>query len=72
MAKKDFDTAFRAAHTLKGVCSTLGFQNLFTISSQLTEALRNRDEIDINEAILLFEKLQPAYFNTIKLINCIE
>lgn len=37
----DYKTAFRASHTLKGVCSTLGFSTLFKSSSELTEYLRN-------------------------------
>lgn len=32
--------AFRAAHTLKGICLNLGFSRLATSSSELTEALR--------------------------------
>ena len=30
---KDVNEAFRAAHTLKGVCLNLGFNNLYTVSS---------------------------------------
>lgn len=29
LAKKDGEMAFRAAHTLKGVCQNLGFDNLY-------------------------------------------
>lgn len=32
--------AFRAAHTLKGVCLNLGFDRLYEVSSALTEMLR--------------------------------
>ncbi len=34
------EDAFRAAHTLKGVCSNLGFDRLYEASSALTEKLR--------------------------------
>lgn len=36
----DVDGAFRAAHTLKGVCQNLGFDRLYEISSEITEILR--------------------------------
>ena len=39
---KDVETAFRAAHTLKGVCLNLGFSSLYEVSAQLTEDLRGR------------------------------
>ena len=41
--KKDAELAFRGAHTLKGVCSNLGFSKLCDLSSQLTEILRGRE-----------------------------
>lgn len=37
---KDAELAFRAAHTLKGVCQNLGFSNLYKPASDLTEILR--------------------------------
>ncbi len=36
----DVETAFRAAHTLKGVCANLGLQTLFSKASDVTELLR--------------------------------
>ena len=36
----DTETAFRAAHTLKGICLNLGFDNLYPSSKDLTELLR--------------------------------
>ena len=41
MAAEDYPEAFRAAHTIKGVCQNLGFTTLQDSSSRLTEALRN-------------------------------
>lgn len=38
----DADSAFRAAHTLKGVCSNLGLNRLQTHAAELTELLRGR------------------------------
>ena len=39
-AAGDWETAFRAAHTLKGLALNLGFTRLFASSMALTEALR--------------------------------
>ncbi len=41
MAERDAGEAFRAAHTIKGVCQNLGFTRLFESSSQLSDALRH-------------------------------
>ena len=40
MEAKDYGEAFRAAHTIKGVCSNLAFTVLGRSSSELSEALR--------------------------------
>ena len=40
LAKQDVKEAFRAAHTLKGVCQNLGFSNLYAPAYTLTETLR--------------------------------
>ena len=40
MASQDYEEAFRAAHTIKGMCQNLSFSLLQESSSQLTEALR--------------------------------
>ena len=45
MEKNDGEAAFRAAHTLKGVCSNLGFDRLREASSELTEALAMLSQI---------------------------
>ena len=37
----DAKEAFRAAHSLKGVCLNLGLGNLFKSSNELTDALRS-------------------------------
>lgn len=39
-AAGDYDEAFRAAHTIKGMCQNLGFARLEGSASALTEALR--------------------------------
>ena len=41
MEKKDYEEAFRAAHTIKGMCQNLSFTTLLESSSRLTDALRH-------------------------------
>ena len=41
LAAGDRDEAFRAAHTIKGVCANLGFTSLLGSREKLTEALRD-------------------------------
>ena len=58
LVKKDGETAFRAAHTLKGVCLNLGFDRLYEVSAELTEKLRGRDTSG-TEA--MFKKVETQY-----------
>lgn len=37
----NYEEAFRASHTIKGVCQNLDFTRLYESSHDLTEALRN-------------------------------
>jgi len=46
LAAGDAPTAFREAHTLKGVCANLGLANLEHSSSELTEVLRNQTSLN--------------------------
>ncbi len=41
MAEKNYEEAFRAAHTIKGMCQNLSFTTLLDSSSQLSDALRH-------------------------------
>ena len=42
MKTENYEEAFRAAHTLKGVCQNLSFTRLYQSSHEITEALRTR------------------------------
>ncbi len=66
LGRKDAEEAFRAAHTLKGICLNLGFNNLFTVSSELTEKLRPRETEGSEE---LFQKVQEQYNITIQALK---
>ena len=65
----DTETAFRAAHTLKGLCLTLGFSALAKPSSELTELLRGR-RMDGYEA--LYEEVKQNYAETEKLLRQVD
>ncbi len=54
------EEAFRAAHTIKGVCSNLAFTKLLDSSSRLTELLREGGG-DPEEVGKLFEQVQEDY-----------
>lgn len=41
MSQKNYEEAFRAAHTIKGVCQNLGLTPLLESSSQMSDALRS-------------------------------
>lgn len=61
--------AFRAAHTLKGVCINLGFDKLYEVSSELTEKLRAEDMDGVDE---LFGKVTELYNFTIATVKELE
>ena len=58
----DVETAFRAAHTLKGICLNLGFDNLFAPSQELTEKLRGATTIEGTDE--LFAAVAKEYDRT--------
>ena len=66
MEEKNYETAFAAAHTLKGVCMNLSFAVLGESSSLLTEALRNGFSEEVPG---LFVQVQDDYKKTIDAIN---
>ncbi|MBR2275054.1 MAG: Hpt domain-containing protein [Lachnospiraceae bacterium] len=51
MAEKNYEDAFTAAHTLKGLAANLGFTELYERVSTLTEKLRG-GEYEGNEELL--------------------
>ncbi len=65
MAKKDYAEAFRAAHTIKGVCQNLSFTRLLQSSSQMADALRHGWT---PEADALVDKLAQDYQSTVSAI----
>lgn len=41
MAEKNYEEAFRATHTIKGICQNLSFTRLLQSSSEMSDALRH-------------------------------
>mgnify|MGYP000010886210 FL=1 len=64
--KSDAESAFRAAHTLKGICLNLGFDNLYKPSEVLTEKLRGRE---LNGYETLYDEVKEQYDKTVGAIN---
>lgn len=55
----DSEKAFRAVHTLKGLCANLGFDKLYASSSVLTEALRGNKPVAGTE--IFYEAVKKDY-----------
>lgn len=69
MKSRNKEDAFRAAHTLKGVCANLSFTDLFNASSNLTEELRKPAEEISAKADELFIKVKEEYDRTVNAIH---
>lgn len=66
MENKNYEEAFRAAHTIKGICQNLGFTRLLESSSEMSEALRHGWT---PEADTLISQLEMDYQDTINAIH---
>lgn len=66
LRKQDGESAFRAAHSLKGICMNLGFQKLCEVSSALTEKLRGREIAGSDE---LYKEVEEEYIRVTGIIN---
>ena len=66
---QDAPTAFRAAHTLKGVCQNLGFSNLYAPTYTLTETLRAGQLEGTQEQ---FAKVEEQYQCTMDAIRALD
>lgn len=69
MEEENYAEAFRAAHTIKGVCQNLGLTKLLNSSSELAEALRNGFT---PEAIPLTERVKADYRQTMTAIQTFQ
>ena len=69
LAQGNGEEAFRAAHTLKGVCQNLGFDNLYQVSFNITEKLRGGETDGCEE---LFAKVEEQYKKKTDSIHMME
>ena len=68
--EKNYEEAFRAAHTIKGVCQNLSITKLGASSSALAELLRGGNWSD--EAAALAEETSRDYQKTISAIQAFQ
>lgn len=66
IAVGNYNDAFRAAHTLKGVSINLGFTQLYNVSDEITEAMRDGAKLE-DETLL--KKVKDEYDRTIALLQ---
>ncbi len=68
---ENYEAAFYAAHSLKGVCANLSLDKLDEASSELTEMLRGSDgkKIDSKKCNELFEKVIEKYNDVLDAIK---
>ncbi len=69
MEEENYEEAFRAAHTIKGVGQNLGFTKLFASAGELSEALRNGYT---PEAPSLAERVKADYQQTVEAIRTLQ
>ena len=69
LEEKNYPEAFRAAHTIKGVCQNLSIDKLQGSSSRLCESLRNGYT---PEADALAEEVRADYAQTVAAIQAFQ
>lgn len=70
LAAQDYETAFRMAHNLKGVCANLSISKLGTSSSDLCEELRDGKYTDKVEPLMTV--VQADYDATVTAIRQLQ
>lgn len=63
------EEAFRAAHTIKGICQNLGFTKLWQSSSAITETLRSGDT---QGAEAMLDNVREDYERTVNAIRMFQ
>lgn len=66
---KDYETAFREAHNLKGMCMNLALSRFSKLSSDLTESLRNGPTGDVEAFFVLVDEEYNRVSELVKQIN---
>lgn len=68
---RNMPEAFRAAHTIKGVCMNLSLSKLYASAHALTEALRGRESYG-DDIAPLYEKVKEDYESTVAHIRALQ
>lgn len=68
VAENNVSEAFRASHTIKGICLNLSITKLYVSANALTEALRGQTEFSA-EAFKLIDDVKRDYKIT---VDCIK
>lgn len=71
LAAGDREEAFRAAHTIKGVCANLAFNDLLASSEALTEALRDGKPPEPGEETLI-QRVREDYQRAVQAIQAFQ
>lgn len=66
MEGKNYEEAFRAAHTIKGVCQNLSFSRLLDSSSRMSDALRHGWTPEADEVL---RDVEADYHTTVAAIQ---
>lgn len=71
LEEKNYREAFRAAHTMKGICQNLSFTKLYNSVNELAETLRPEDA-DVQKAGEQFLDVERDYKQTIDAIRALQ
>lgn len=74
LERGDYEDAFEAVHTLKGVSQNLGFLRLASSASGLTELLRGKkeEEIDKKQCDRLWQEIGRDYDEVIQTVKILQ
>ena len=69
LKEENYEEAFRAAHTIKGICQNLSFDKLLASDSALTEALRDGKSPETDD---LAKQVFVDYEETVSVIRAFQ
>ena len=72
LKEKDYKEAFRAAHTIKGICQNLSFTRLYTSINLLAEALRSETAVDTESLPELVQAVEKDYQVTVDAVRALQ
>lgn len=74
LKEEDYEKAFRAAHTLKGVCDNLALSRLGESATVLTECLREKanEQVNVELCSTLASQVTEDYRTTVDAITVLQ